>query len=264
MLGLMAVDVDGTLIGTGNTVREDVWAAFAQAWARGMRLAICSGRPALGNALAYARRLDADGWHIFQNGASIVKVDSGESLSEPFPADKLQAMIAHAHATGRLLEIYTDTEWAVTHPGKLAERHAGLLGVPYVPMPPKELPGTVVRAQWVVPIEDTETVLSEPHEGLELHPAGSPAMPDIMFISVTKAGVDKGSAVRRVAEKYGLDMSRVMGVGDGMNDLFLLGAVGHPVAMGNADERLKAVAQTVVGHVDDGGMVEAIRLALRE
>lgn len=263
MLGLIAVDVDGTLVGTGNVVRDDVWAALAQARARGVRLAVCSGRPAVGNALAYARRLDPDGWHVFQNGASIVKVDSGESLSEPFPAEKLQAMIEHARRTDRLLEIYTDTEFAITKPGELAERHATLLGVPYTPRPPESLTGTVVRVQWVVPIEQTDLVLHEDHEGLELHPAGSPVMPDTMFISVTKAGVDKGSAVRRVAQKYGLTMDRVMGVGDGGNDLTLLGAVGHPVAMGNAEEKLKAVAETVVAHVDEGGLVQAVELALR-
>ncbi|WP_135227913.1 Cof-type HAD-IIB family hydrolase [Deinococcus fonticola] len=261
MLGLMAIDVDGTLVGTANVVREDVWAALAQARAQGMRLAICSGRPAVGNALEYARKLDADGWHVFQNGASVVKVDTGESLSEPFPAQKLQALIEHARHTDRLLEIYTDTEYAITKPGELAERHAALLGLPYRPIRPEDLSGTVVRVQWVAPIEDSAQITGEPHEGLELHPAGSPVMRDTIFVSVTKAGVDKGSAIRRVAEKYGLGMNRVMAVGDGSNDLHLLRAVGHPVAMGNAEDVLKAVAETVVGHVDEGGLVEAVQLA---
>ena len=56
MLGLICVDVDGALIGTDNTVRDDVWAALADARARGVRIALCSGRPAIGNALEYARR----------------------------------------------------------------------------------------------------------------------------------------------------------------------------------------------------------------
>lgn len=262
MLGLIAVDVDGTLVGTGNVVREDVWAAFAGARARGMRVAVCSGRPAVGNALEYARRLDADGWHVFQNGASIVKVDSGESLSEPFPAEKVQALIEHAHRTDRLLEIYTDTDFAITKPGDLAERHAALLGLPYTPKRPEDLRGTVVRVQWVVPIAETAAVLAEADPALEFHPAGSPVMPDAMFISVTKAGVDKGSAIRRVAQKYSLSMDRVMAVGDGSNDLHLLRAVGHPVAMGNAEDVLKAVAETVVAHVDEGGLVQAVNLAL--
>ncbi|GHF30628.1 hypothetical protein HNQ07_000697 [Deinococcus metalli] len=262
MLGLICVDVDGTLVGTGNTVRDDVWAAMADARARGVRIALCSGRPAVGNALAYARRLDGDGWHVFQNGASIVNVGSHESLSEAMPPGAVPALLAHAERTGRLLEVYTDTEYAFNQPGELAERHAALLGLPYEPRTPASLVGTVVRAQWVVPTGEQAEVMAEPHEGLALHPAGSPAMPDTMFISVTKAGVGKGAAVRKVAQRYGLDMDRVMMVGDGENDVDAMSVVGHPVAMGNAVAAARAASRYTVADVDAGGLREAVELAL--
>ena len=92
MLGMMCIDVDGTLIGTDNRVRDDVWAALEGARAQGVRLVLCSGRPAFGNALNYARRLDPDGWHVFQNGASLMRVDTGESLSTPLPPEVLPAL----------------------------------------------------------------------------------------------------------------------------------------------------------------------------
>ncbi|GMA16530.1 Cof-type HAD-IIB family hydrolase [Deinococcus metallilatus] len=262
MLGLMCVDVDGTLVGTGNVVREDVWAALADARARGVRIALCSGRPAFGNALAYARRLDPDGWHVFQNGASVVNVGSGASLSEPLPQAGLALLLTRAHETGRLLEVYTDNEYGVTQPGDLARRHAELLGVPYVPRDPETLTGTRVRAQWVVPHAEAPAVQAEPHPGLDLHPAGSPVMPDVLFISVTRAGVGKGSAVRQVAAEYGVPLGRVMMVGDGHNDVTAMREVGYPVAMGNADAEAHAAARYHVGHVDEGGLVEAVRLAL--
>lgn len=263
MLGLVGIDVDGTLVGTDNRVREDVWAALEDARARGVRFSLCTGRPAVGSALAYAQRLDPDGWHVFQNGASIVNVGSGESLSVPFPADALPGLLARADTTGRLLEVYTDAEMAVSSPGELAERHATLLGVPYSPQPPQALKGQPVRVQWVVPREQEAGVTSEPHPGLDLHPAGSPGMPDVMFISVTKAGINKGSALTRIAGTYGLDMDRTMMVGDGENDVAAMRVVGHPVAMGNADPPALAAARYVVGHVDDGGLREAVALALR-
>ena len=262
MLGLICVDVDGTLVGTGNVVREDVWAALADARARGVRVALCSGRPALGNALDYARRLDPDGWHVFQNGASVVNVGTGESLSEALPEEGLSLLLDRAETTGRLLEVYTDTEYAVTLPGDYARRHAELLGLPYVPRSPESLTGTRVRAQWVVPLAESAGVQAEPHPGLDLHPAGSPVMPDVMFISVTRAGVSKGSAVTRVAAAYGVPLGDVMMVGDGHNDVTAMAVVGHPVAMGNADAEARAAARHFVGHVDGGGLAEAVRLAL--
>lgn len=263
MLGLIGIDVDGTLVGTGNMVRPDVWEALAVARGRGVRLAVCSGRPAVGNALGYAQRLDPGGWHIFQNGASVVKVDTGESLSEPFPPEHLGHLIALARQQQRLLEVYTDDEYAITQPGSLAERHAALLGLPYAPRPPESLKKTVVRVQWVVPYAETDDVLAAGYEGLELHPAGSPVMPEVNFISVTKAGVNKGSALSRVAAGYGISLERVMAVGDGENDITALRVVGHPVAMGNAEPVVKAAATTTVAPVDEGGLREAVELALR-
>lgn len=263
MLGLICVDVDGTLVGTGNAVREDVWAALAEARARGVRIVLCSGRPAFGNALRYAQRLDPQGWHVFQNGASVVNVGSGESLSEPLPAGGLDLLLARAQATGRLLEVYTDHEYGVTQPGDLARRHADLLGLPYVPRSPQALTGTRVRAQWVVPLAESAAVQAEPHPGLDLHPAGSPVMPDVTFISVTRAGVSKGSAIARVAAAYGVPLERAMMVGDGHNDVSAMRVVGYPVAMGNADAEARAAARHHVAHVDEGGLAEAVRLALQ-
>ena len=52
-------------------------------------------------------------------------------------------------------------------------------------------------------------------------------------------------------------------VGDGYNDLEALRAVGFPVAMGNAEPAVRAAARLQVGHVDQGGLVEAIAAALR-
>lgn len=263
MLGLICIDVDGTLVGSGSLVRNDVWEALAEARRRGVRLALCSGRPAVGNALAYAKRLDPDGLHAFQNGASIVNVDTRRSLSEPFPEALLPGLIARARQMDWLLEVYTDEDYGLTKPGLLAEQHADLLGLPYDPRTPESLTGTRVRAQWVVPEALQPQVVAEAPAGIDLHPAGSPVMPGVMFISATKKGVSKGSAIMRIALEYGLNLSQVMMVGDGENDVSAMRLVGHPVAMGNADPLARDAAKYHVSHVDDGGLREAVEWALR-
>lgn len=258
MIKLIGLDVDGTLVGSNNQVRDDVWQALADLRQQGMRLSICSGRPALGNALEYAKRLDSDGWHIFQNGASIVNIQTGESLSEPFPYAILPELLAIAERENWLLELYSDREWAVTQQGDYARRHATLLGIDYQPLQLEQLRQKAVRAQWVVPRQDLARLLSYPHHGLSLHPAGSPAMPDVMFVSLTLQGVDKGSAIKRVAKQYSLTLDEVLAVGDGENDIPALRAAGHSIAMGNAEPAVKAVASKVVTHVDEGGLLEAL------
>src|SRR5262249_60893617 len=85
MIRLVGIDVDGTLVGAGGRVHPSVWEAARRACERGIHLALCSGRPAFGIALEYARLLEAGGWHAFQNGASIVNLATGASRSVPIP-----------------------------------------------------------------------------------------------------------------------------------------------------------------------------------
>ena len=54
-----------------------------------------------------------------------------------------------------------------------------------------------------------------------------------------------------------------MMVGDGANDVEVMGIVGHPVAMGNAEPAVTALARHHVPHVDRGGLIQALDLAAR-
>jgi len=76
------------------------------------------------------------------------------------------------------------------------------------------------------------------------------------------AGISKGSAMRAVAAEYGLALKDVMYVGDAGNDLPAMTLVGHPVAMANAAPEVLAAAAHHVGHVDEGGLADALDQAL--
>lgn len=262
MIGLICIDVDGTLVGSSGDVGPEVWFAARVARNRGVRLAICSGRPAFGLAREYAERLDHDGWHVFQNGASVVHLATGEARSSTLPGAAVAALVLHSRATGRPLELYKDTEYAVEVDTPRARRHAALLGVPFATRDLASLAPPVVRAQWLLSHEESRVVLAEPHDGLTLSHSLSPVMPDTSFLNVTLAGVDKAFAVRRVAEAYAIPLERVMMVGDGANDVTAMRLAGISVAMGNAEPEVRAVATHEVAHVDHGGLAEAFALAL--
>ena len=262
MIELICIDVDGTLVGSSGEVASATWEAAARTRAAGVRLAICSGRPAFGLARGYAERLDHDAWHVFQNGASVVRLPVGTTRSRGLPSGAVASLVARARETGRALELYGDSEYAVEVDSVRTREHARLLGVRWAPRDLLSLHGPVVRGQWLVPHDEAEAVMGEPHEGLNLSHSQSPVMPDTSFINITPEGVDKALAVRAVSAEYGMPLERVMMVGDGANDVTAMRAVGFAVAMGNAEPVAKAAARYEVSHVDRGGLVEALALAL--
>jgi Cof subfamily protein (haloacid dehalogenase superfamily) len=249
-------------VGSTGVVLPEVWGAAERLRANGVRLAISSGRPAFGTAREYAARLDAGGWHIFQNGASLLCLATGQSLSEPLARASVAMLVERSRRTGRVLELYADTEYAVESDGRRAREHARLLGLPFASRSFDSLAGDIVRAQWMLSHDETAIVLKEPHPDLDALPSTSPLMPDTTFVNFTRAGVGKASGVRSVADGYGIGLDEVMFVGDGKNDLEAMRRVGWSVAMGNADPEVTEVARMHVGHVDDGGLVEALAFAL--
>ena len=260
VIDMVCIDVDGTLVGSSGTVSDAVWRAADLARARGVHLVLCSGRPAFGVTRSYAERLAADGWHVFQNGASVVNLRSGETRSSAIPPALVSMLVERSRERHRPLELYTDATYAVEMDTPRTRAHAGLLGLPFERRDLRSLRAPVVRAQWLVSHDEVEEVLGEPHEGLSLSHSLSPVMPDASFINVTPEGVDKASAVRLVADTYGVPLGRVMMVGDSANDVSAMRIVGMAVAMGNAEPDVRDIATTHVASVDEDGLAEALTL----
>jgi Cof subfamily protein (haloacid dehalogenase superfamily) len=262
VIRLVCIDVDGTLLGTGGVLPR-VWAAIDRARAAGLRLALCSGRPAFGNTRALAERVDPRGWHVFQNGASILQLATGQSQSARHEPATIARLIARARETGSVLELYSDSDYAVESSGPRARRHAELLGLPFRPRPFETLEGPIVRAQWMVPLEDEAATVAGQESSLEVAPSTAPGMPDTCFVNLTPRGVSKASAVGVLAREAGVPLAEVMFIGDGLNDLGALRAVGYPVAMANAVPEVRQVARLHVPSADEGGVADALAAAER-
>jgi hypothetical protein len=259
VLPLVCIDVDGTLVGATGAPSARVWAAAEAAVARGQRLALCTARPALGVTATWAKRLDPGGWHIYQNGAALLGPDRmvGHELA---PA-AVAACGALARERGWVLEHYSAADYVVDSDDDLAVRHAELMALPHRRRPVATLSGPAVRVQFVVPLGAAPDVLAQRPEATAASFATSPIMADAAFVSITEAGVTKAGAVVEVAGLLGVPLAEVMMVGDGHNDLEALGAVGHGVAMGNAEPACRAAARHHVAHVDDDGLAEALELS---
>ena len=75
---------------------------------------------------------------------------------------------------------------------------------------------------------------------------------------VTVIGADKGDAVRGVAAALGVALEDTYAFGDGINDLSMIRAAGHGIAMGNAVDEVKAAAEYVTADIDKDGVALAM------
>lgn len=79
-----------------------------------------------------------------------------------------------------------------------------------------------------------------------------------MCIDITSTSASKLHGIVVVAKLLHLDTSEIIGVGDGYNDFPLLLACGLKIAMGNAVEELKAVADFIAPTIDEDGVAVVI------
>lgn len=78
-------------------------------------------------------------------------------------------------------------------------------------------------------------------------------------IYVTHAAATKEQAAKELAQLIDVPCSAMIAAGDARNDIPLLNACGMKIAMGNADDKLKSVADYVAPSVDEDGVAHIVK-----
>ena len=73
-------------------------------------------------------------------------------------------------------------------------------------------------------------------------------------VDIIPVNAGKGAGIEKMLKYYGIDKSQAMAFGDGNNDIEMLKAVGNGIAMANASDDLKAVADEICGDVSEDGI----------
>jgi len=82
--------------------------------------------------------------------------------------------------------------------------------------------------------------------------------PEDWYCEITLARVTKWHGLLQLANLFNISAENICAVGDQVNDLPMLVAVTHGVAMGNAVEVLRDKATFVCGNHDEDGILEVI------
>ncbi len=266
--GILALDIDGTLLGPGSVLADRTRRAVHAAGTAGWLVTLATGRR-WGATKPVADALGLEAPLICFNGALIRDSISGEILHyNPLPTEAVSPLI-HA-LTGRglqpvLYEDFASDERLLTGPTtndspQIAHWLEGIndeYGPIVTRVPYEELArtpsatrivvfDTIARVEWVGSLaEDLGLAARVLFYPVERHGA---LMAELLHPAGTKA-----VALAALAARYGLTMSEVIAVGDGHNDVEMLAEAGVGVAMGQSPPEVIAHATlTIGGHADDG------------
>ena len=78
------------------------------------------------------------------------------------------------------------------------------------------------------------------------------------FFEIMPAGCSKASAMKVLADSFGIPMSQTAALGDSTNDIPMLQCAEYGIAMGNSSESVKAAADYVTTALEEDGVWNAL------
>ncbi len=244
---LICTDIDGTLLNAERWLSEDTVTAFAKA---GLPTILASSR--MPSALTYLQEgLNILGSPLIAyNGGLIIGNNGALIQSNTFHLGILEVIIDHQVLHKYNLSIYSNDDWFTAEDDQWTKR---------------EKNNTRVQPT-LQNVQDTLRKLAIEKRGIhKLMCMGDPAALDHLvvllkvykntvhlyrskdtYLEITPRDIDKAKALKLVIEtEYDFGMESVMAFGDNHNDDELIKHAGLGVAVGNATETLKSLADYV-------------------
>src|SRR5919199_744199 len=262
---LLVLDIDGTIAGKSNDVREQVKQAIRKAQAKGIQVAIATGRMYC-SALRFHQEVGSTLPLLAYQGAWI-QDPATQKLYQHLPVSRTTAaQLLDYFETDALLTLlsvhfYINDQLYVRQVTPETQIYAQRADI--VPIPVGDLRKVLTSESTKVLAlsDDTEIIeqllgsLRQQYTPAELYLTKSVAT----FFEATNPAANKGAAVRYLAEELlGLRAEIVMAIGDNFNDVEMLEYAGFGVAMGDAPADVQAIAQWVAPSVEQDGAAAAI------
>lgn len=268
----IALDIDGTLTNDQKVITPHTKRALMDAQEAGIKLILSSGRPVHGlRALAHELELDRhNGLLVAFNGAQVRDAGTGEVLyDQAISVELAREVLVHMKkfdvipmlVDGDRLYIedaYNCIIYSGGEPKNIIkyERDACDLRLHEV----RDL------AEWCT-VPQNKILTAGTGEYLQQHyrEMAAPFSDRLScmftaewYFEFTDKGIDKGRALSFALPRCGIDPSEMAAFGDGQNDRAMIELAGVGVAMGNAIDELKDVADMVCGSNNEDGIADAL------
>lgn len=234
---LVALDMDGTLLNNDEEVSDYTREVIAKALEEDVHVVLSTGRW-LDSCYSYAELLRLPSYLITSNGGEIWTVNKELRDQHLLDPKRVQMMWELGEEMGvNCWMVATDGVWRRSRPDDFFAHQWLKYGCDSLD---------------TTKLDKIVEELSHYDDELEL----TNSLPT--NIEVNPKGVNKASALKKVCHELGITMNNVLAIGDSLNDIKMIQQAGIGVAMGNAQEAIKNVADHVTDTNNDDGVAKAI------
>jgi Cof subfamily protein (haloacid dehalogenase superfamily) len=262
MYKLLAIDMDGTLLNSNRTISKGNKEAIKKAIEKGVRVVITSGRglKGLDSFLNEVNLRGENQYLIANNGGTIYRTNDFECISYK-GLDGRDLVKAHALSKEFGLNMI-----AYTHKGAIAAEESEFtrFETEYVGYAVKilDFDSDIKDDDEITKIlfSQTEELLAEKMLQIpkEFYSEYNVVKTMPIVLEVMNKDCNKGYGVKVLADKLGIKKEEIICIGDQANDIEMITYAGLGIAMGNAIEELKDIAQYITSDNDNDGVAKAI------
>jgi len=266
-IGLIALDLDGTLIGEDLVLGPRTVAAITAARDRGIAVSIVTGRMTT-SALPYARTLGLVDPIVAYQGALIraLPPPSGDPrlgrilAHRPLAVEAARDVIAWAKSVGLEPHVNHIELFVIQADDPRAEDYSSWLGAraEIVPDLRAWLTHPISKVISVAAANDPipESILAEGRRRFAGRAAVTISHP--RFLEFLAPGVSKLVGVCHLARRARVPLGRVLAIGDQFNDVEMIAGVGHGAAMRSAPAAVRGAARYIAPPVAEEGAAQLI------
>lgn len=259
---MIVMDMDDTLLNADHIISDANKKAILTAQSQGITIVLASGRPTPAMA-RFADELQLNsqnGYVISYNGAYVTDWSNKEVLFETcLTKYENDLLVDAAHAQNLNLHTYIEGDIVTDAMNPYTDIEADLTSMPIrlVDNLKQTVKGKVPKLLMVA----EPSVLKAAAEKLKQSLAGrfmiSISKP--YFLEFTNQEVDKSRGISVLCEKMGISKNDVMAIGDSYNDLTMIRDCGIGVAMANAPDDIKAIANVATLSNEESGVAHIIK-----
>ena len=264
MIKLVAIDMDGTLLNSKKELLEETKQYFKDFHKKetDTLLVLCTGRPESGirpylKDLGY---LEENHYIISQNGANIYESRTGKRVMDAFlDSAAIQKWIELGKKHGiSVMGAGVDYYYCFDQePTEWMEFDVKLVTGKLKRIPTKESLNTdfykILLMGDEEQLNEFETFIPEEWRD-EFYVVRSQKY----LVEVLAKGVNKAFGLEKLAQNLNIQPSEIAAIGDAANDIEMLEYAGLAIAMGNASEEVKAIADIVTDTNENNGVIKAI------